>query len=260
VGLLVVGLGDHAADAAGPEVSADRARGVGLVGQHPVGPGPWPADRALDTQVREQRQHHRRVTGLAGGEQDGQRAAPSVDRGVDLRAQPAARAAEGVIARFVPAAARILVIRHRPCVLDEHGAILPGTALGRSRMLVRPHDRGVDRHVPIHPTGRVGLSLNHAQQLVPRAIGREAMMSLPHRLPRPEPPRKITPRHPGPIPEHDALDHLTMITPRTTTTHRLRHQRLDQAHAASLGSAERVTWPDWRNHHRPLGSHTLVDC
>jgi len=108
----------------------------------------WPADRALDTQVREQRQHHRRVTGLAGGEQDGQRAAPSVDRGVDLRAQPAARAAEGVIARFVPAAARILGIRHRPCVLDEHGAILPGTALGRSRMLVRPHDRGVDRHVP----------------------------------------------------------------------------------------------------------------
>jgi len=23
--------------------------------EHPVGPGPWPADRALDTQVREQR-------------------------------------------------------------------------------------------------------------------------------------------------------------------------------------------------------------
>jgi hypothetical protein len=94
VGLLVVGLGDHAADTAGPEVSADRARGVGLVGQHPVGPGPWPADRALDTQVREQRQHHRRVTGLVGGEQDGQRAAPSVDRGVDLRAEPAPRAAD----------------------------------------------------------------------------------------------------------------------------------------------------------------------
>jgi hypothetical protein len=37
VGLLVVGLGDHAADAAGPEVSADCARGVGLVGQHRVG-------------------------------------------------------------------------------------------------------------------------------------------------------------------------------------------------------------------------------
>ena len=82
----------------GRAISADRARGVDLVGQHPVGPGPWPADRALDTQVREQRQHHRRVTGLAGGEQDGQRAAPSVDRGLDLRAQPAARAAEGVIA------------------------------------------------------------------------------------------------------------------------------------------------------------------
>jgi hypothetical protein len=77
-----------------------------------------------------------------------------------------------------------------------------------SRMLVRPHDRGVDRHVQVHPTGGVGLSLDHAHQLVPRAIGREAMMPLPHRLPRPEPPRKITPRHPDPIPEHDALDHL----------------------------------------------------
>src|SRR6266540_1927475 len=74
---------------------------------------------------------------------------------------------------------------------------------------------------------RVGLSLDHAQQLVPRAIAREAMIPLPHRLPLPEPPRRITPRHPGPIPEHDALDHLTMITPQTTTTHRLRHQRLD---------------------------------
>jgi hypothetical protein len=29
------------------------------------------------------------------------------------------------------------------------------------------------------------------------------------------------------VPELDVLDHLTMITPRTTTTHRLRHQRLD---------------------------------
>lgn len=101
-----------------------------------------------------------------------------------------------------------------------------GTALGRSRMLVRPHDRGVGRHVPIHPTGRVGLGLNHAQQLVRRAIGREAMMPLPHRLPRSEPLRKITPSHPVGY-RNDALDHLTMITPRTTTTHRPRHQRLD---------------------------------
>ena len=43
----------------------------------------------------------------------------------------------------------------------------------------------------------------------------------------PPPPGRSATRHPGPIPEHDALDHLTMITPRTTTTHRLRHQRLD---------------------------------
>ena len=40
---------------------------------------------------------------------------------------------------------RTFVVHTAPCVLDEHGAILPGTALGRSRMLVRPHDRGADR-------------------------------------------------------------------------------------------------------------------
>src|SRR3972149_2578457 len=66
-------------------------------------------------------------------------------------------------------------------------------------MLVRPHDRGVDRHVPIHPTGRVGLSLNHAQQLVPPAIGREAMMPLPHRLPRP----RTAPEDHAPPPRSD---------------------------------------------------------
>jgi hypothetical protein len=42
----------------------------------------------------------------------------------------AVRGAKGVIARFVPAAARPPVIRHRPCVLDEQGAILPGAVLG----------------------------------------------------------------------------------------------------------------------------------
>ena len=37
-------------------------------------------------------------------------------------------------------------------------------------------------------------------------------MPLPHRLPRPEPCRQIPPRHPGPIPVHDPLDDLTVIT------------------------------------------------
>ena len=39
MGFLVIGFGDHAADPAGSQVGADRARGVGLVGQNTVGPG-----------------------------------------------------------------------------------------------------------------------------------------------------------------------------------------------------------------------------
>jgi hypothetical protein len=38
-GFLVIGFGDHAADPAGAQVDADRARGVGLVGQNTAGPG-----------------------------------------------------------------------------------------------------------------------------------------------------------------------------------------------------------------------------
>jgi hypothetical protein len=82
-------------------------------------------ERSPDPQAGEQWQHHRSIAGLARGEQDDQQAATAVDRGVDLRAQPAARPAESVIARFVPAAARIVVIRPSLCVLVEPRTILP---------------------------------------------------------------------------------------------------------------------------------------
>src|SRR4051794_9312535 len=42
-----------------------------------------------------------------------------------------------------------------------------------------------------------------------------------------EPTRPIDCVIPGPIPVHDSFDHLPMITPRSTTPHGLRHQRLD---------------------------------
>ena len=58
----------------------------------------------------------RRVTGLTGGDRKHQRPAPPVHQGVSLRGQPAAGAAKGVIARFVPLPVRILVIRWRPPV------------------------------------------------------------------------------------------------------------------------------------------------
>jgi hypothetical protein len=208
---------------AGSQVGADRARGVGLVGQNTVGPGA----RSPDAQAGEQWQHHRSIAGLPRGEQDDQRAATAVDRGVDLRAQPAARPAESVIARFVPAAARILVIQPSHYVLFEPRTILPNNTFGDGRVLMRPHDRGIDRHRPIDPASSVGLGLDHSQQHAPGPVGSETMMPLPHLLPRAESLGKITPRHPGAITENDPLDHLAMITPRTRPPLCLRHQRLD---------------------------------
>jgi len=46
MGLLVIGFGDHAADPAGSQVGADRARGVGLVGHNTVGPGARSPERS----------------------------------------------------------------------------------------------------------------------------------------------------------------------------------------------------------------------
>jgi len=115
---------------------------------------------------------------------------------VDLRAQPAARAVDGLIARFVPAAARILVIRHRPCVLDEHGASSRALRLAVAECwCARTIEESTDTFQSTRPAASA--SLNHAQQLVPRAIGREAMMPLAHRLPRPEPPGRS--RHATPV-------------------------------------------------------------
>ena len=120
-------------------------------------------------------------------------------------AQPAARPAESVIARFVPAAARFLVIQPSPYVLFEPRTILPNNTFGGGRVLMRPHDRGIDRRRPIDPASSVGLGLDHSQQHVPGPIGSETMMPPPHRLPRAESLGKITPRPP--------CDIATQITP-----------------------------------------------
>src|ERR1035437_5722913 len=112
VAFLVVGFGDHAGDAALPQVGADRAGGVRLVAEHPIRTGPgssWPDARNVDR--GEHGQAHRSVAGLARGEQDGQRPATAVDRGVSLRTRAATGTTQAMIVRFVLAAAQILVIR-----------------------------------------------------------------------------------------------------------------------------------------------------
>ena len=53
MGFLVIGFGDHAADPAGSQMGADRALGVGLVGQNTVGPDARSPGRSPDAQAGE---------------------------------------------------------------------------------------------------------------------------------------------------------------------------------------------------------------
>src|ERR1700761_9266340 len=78
------------------------------------------------------------VVDVAAGQDEAEGAAAPVAGEVDLGAQSTAGSAEGVITRIVPV--------DRP----------PFPA---RRVLVDPHDRGIDRHQPVDVTGRILLRL-----------------------------------------------------------------------------------------------------
>lgn len=104
------------------QVTADRPRGVGLVGADSLGAGPRPARAdTVDVQVRHQVREHRGVAGLAGSDEYDQRTAVSVNELVDLRGQAAAGTTHGVIGRLD---AQILVVRSCP--------VCPGTGSRRA--------------------------------------------------------------------------------------------------------------------------------
>ena len=120
---------------------------------------------------------------------------------------------------------RFLSFDPAPCALRRFRGDLP---LGGGRVLMRPGDRGVDADVPVDLASGISLGRHSDQQPVPPAVRGESMMPLPHCLPWPEPLGQITPPHARPIPEHDPLDHLPMITkPAATSKRRHRHRRLD---------------------------------
>lgn len=89
---------------------------------------------------------------------------------------------------------------------------------------MRAHDRRVHADHPIDIASSVRSGQQRRKDPVPRAVDGKLAVSFPDGLPRPEPIRQIPPGHPGPVPEDDALDHLAVITPRTTSTPHPRHQ------------------------------------
>lgn len=78
-------------------------------------------------------------------------------------------------------------------MLAEPRTVLP---LGSGAVLMGPGDGGVDTDVPVDLTGQLGIGLRRGQHPLPRAVGGEAVLPLPRRLPRPEPLGQITARPP----------------------------------------------------------------
>jgi hypothetical protein len=102
-------------------------------------------------------------------------------------------------------------------------------AAGACGVLVGAHDRGVDRDQPVQLPRGVGAGLRGGHQSLPGAVGAPAVMAFPHRLPRSEPCRQVSPWRSCAVPPGDALDHLAVVTPLAApTTRRTRQQRRDE--------------------------------
>lgn len=134
-----------------------------------------------------------------------------------------------VISRFASAArprlVGIVVIRQSPC--ETSGMRDHPRGAGRvQRVLVQPHHRRVHRHRPVQlPSGvRRGQHLGQEASQVPSVA--PPVMTLPHRLPRTEDRRQVTPRDPRPIPV-DPFHHLPVTPERPPTPPLRRRKRLD---------------------------------
>lgn len=112
MGLLILLLGNHALDPTSRQVPANRPGRIRLVSQSRRGTCPGRSSPEL---LHHERVHeileHRRVPGLPRADQQHQRSAVAVNQGMDLCAQPTARAADRVIIRLNE---QILVTRWCP--------------------------------------------------------------------------------------------------------------------------------------------------
>ena len=94
---------------------------------------------------------------------------------------------------------------------------------------MRTGDGGVHADLPVDQPGSIRVGQQLGQDPVPGAVPSQAPVPLPHRLPRTELRRQVTPGDPGAVPVDDPLDHLPVITKRLALLAiRRRHQRRDQ--------------------------------
>jgi hypothetical protein len=94
-------------------------------------------------------------------------------------------------------------------------------------VLVGPIDRGVDAEVPLDLASGVGQRNQVSVDPVPGPVSAEPLVTLPHRLPRTELSRQVTPGDPGAEPVDDPLQDLPVIPEGPMPPVPDRHQRLD---------------------------------
>src|SRR6202051_1057197 len=78
-------------------------------------------------------------------------------------------------------------------------------------MLMRPHDRRVNRDRPVQRRVVISYRSQRHHDPIPCPVAGVAALTLPNRLPSAETLRQITPRHTGPQPIQDALDDLPVV-------------------------------------------------
>jgi hypothetical protein len=115
MGGLVVLLRNGGPDAAAAQQRAVGAGAVGLVGQHPIGPGAGPPHaKAWDPDAAQHRGELGAVTALAGGDHDRQRPLTPIDGQVQLGGQPTPGAAKPVVGRLDVDPARFFALAVPP--------------------------------------------------------------------------------------------------------------------------------------------------
>jgi hypothetical protein len=87
----------------------------------------------------------------------------------------------------------------------------PGVAGGVRTVLMDTDHCGIDRYGPVQVPAGVGHRDQSRQHPIPGFVSCVAAMSLPHRLPRPEMRREISPGRPGPQSIQHPLDHHTIV-------------------------------------------------
>ena len=227
---MVSRLGNGAGDLAPPQVGADGAGGIRLVGADPLRPGPGSATiRPGDADTGHHRLEVRGIPGLPGAQNQRQGPLPVLRPSAVWSTARRGSGPARVIARLRCAPAGRLAL----------GIRLPTGAGG---VLMRAHDGGIHTHLPVDQPRRIGPGLQRGQDARPDSVALPAPEQRVDRLPGAVARGHVPPRRADPHPPSDAVDELPLGPLRgPTRPPGSSNKRLQGRHCASVKSNGRVT-------------------